>query len=382
MHKESKEKGNKRFVFNALNTIICAAICMIVGAIITFYLYFHDPDKHCKDCGEEPCECEINTVCEICEKEPCKCETDTVNTLISITPPTEITRNNGVERTAIGLGLPAMVTIETSDGNMQASITWDLDSFVYNPAIVTAQPFIAKGIITLPEDVENPDNISLEVKIPVIVDGTPNVTDREIKEITPIDTTPPPESLLPESHNQSPRNDNPIWIQDEQNYYDDGDYIYNEDGLYWENESYVFYEDGSYWLNEYAPNMNLLRSIGYNPDGSIWVVYVYDANGNLFNLMRFYSDDVVHSQTIYNVDGNIINRDEYYEDGSIKIHEIYKYDFYRKISEMTSYYYGIEFNVLRDELAYYVVHEYDEYGNLKLANFYFPNDVWFDTYYY
>ncbi|MDR2570554.1 MAG: Ig-like domain-containing protein, partial [Oscillospiraceae bacterium] len=125
-----KHKIDIHKIISTITAIIIAAGA-VVGA-----LYIINPDIF-----------KSKNICNDCEKRPCECAT-----FISITPPTAIIRNNGVAKTNQGLNLPPTVTIITSEGEVQASVTWDLNSFIYNPSITTAQGFIAKGIITLPED--------------------------------------------------------------------------------------------------------------------------------------------------------------------------------------------------------------------------------------
>jgi len=122
-------------------------------------------------------------------------ETDTVtgditlyakwtNVLISVEGPGPITGiANGTAKTAQALGLPTTVTIVTSAGNVEADVSWDVEACVYNPSSKSAQTFTVSGTITLPEGIENPNSVELEVTIEVTVNAG-----------TTTPTTPPPTS--------------------------------------------------------------------------------------------------------------------------------------------------------------------------------------------
>jgi len=90
--------------------------------------------------------------------------------LISITPPTAITGlANGTEKTAVALGLPSTVVMETDNGNVNANVTWNVATSSYNPALTTAQTFTINGTVTLPSGVVNTNSVSLNVIISVTV---------------------------------------------------------------------------------------------------------------------------------------------------------------------------------------------------------------------
>lgn len=80
---------------------------------------------------------------------------------------------NGTAKTADALGLPKTVTIVTEDTKVtSADVTWDLDSLAsgtYEPSVLTEQTFTVRGTVSLPEEIENSDNISLETTIQVTV---------------------------------------------------------------------------------------------------------------------------------------------------------------------------------------------------------------------
>ena len=94
--------------------------------------------------------------------------------LISITQPEDIMGvANGTEKTAAALGLPSTVTIATEAASIRsAGVVWDLDNLIsgsYDPAKLTEQTFRVKGTVSLPDEVNNPDNISLEITIDITV---------------------------------------------------------------------------------------------------------------------------------------------------------------------------------------------------------------------
>lgn len=99
--------------------------------------------------------------------------------LQGIARPADITGlKNGVKKTEKGLQLPSTVTISTTNGEMKANVTWDLETCEYNRKSVKPQNFTVKGKVTLPEGIKNPDEISLSVSVNVSVNGyTPKIAD-------------------------------------------------------------------------------------------------------------------------------------------------------------------------------------------------------------
>ncbi|MDR1590057.1 MAG: InlB B-repeat-containing protein [Oscillospiraceae bacterium] len=99
--------------------------------------------------------------------------------LVSVEQPAAATALNGAAPTAAGLNLPSQVAITVdTDGEESgensvtlADVTWDLEDedITYNPETKTEQTFNVSGEITLPEDIENTDSVSLEVTISVTV---------------------------------------------------------------------------------------------------------------------------------------------------------------------------------------------------------------------
>ncbi|WMT41755.1 S-layer homology domain-containing protein [Paenibacillus sp. D2_2] len=82
---------------------------------------------------------------------------------------------NGTGKTVSGLKLPATVEIVTDNGAMDAVVDWDVDSANYAPAVKTEQTFTVNGVVTLPSDVVNTNNIPLNVSIEVTVAKQPVV---------------------------------------------------------------------------------------------------------------------------------------------------------------------------------------------------------------
>lgn len=95
------------------------------------------------------------------------------NILRSIQNPAEITGlANGTEKSVQGLKLPATVVIVTSEGNLNASVTWDVRGCAYDPSSREAQNFAVRGRVTLPDGVENPNDVSLITSVRVGVEGS------------------------------------------------------------------------------------------------------------------------------------------------------------------------------------------------------------------
>ena len=90
--------------------------------------------------------------------------------LVSITAPAAITGvASGTSKTATALGLPATVTLVTSNGTSPANVVWDVASSSYNPSLSSAQSFTVNGTVSLPLGVVNTNNISLTIAISVSV---------------------------------------------------------------------------------------------------------------------------------------------------------------------------------------------------------------------
>ena len=76
---------------------------------------------------------------------------------------------NGTAKSVTALGIPSRVTLGTDSGNVQADVIWDLDSSSYDPFISEEQTFTVDGTVVLPDNVVNPNGISLEVTINLTV---------------------------------------------------------------------------------------------------------------------------------------------------------------------------------------------------------------------
>ncbi|MDD3230396.1 MAG: X2-like carbohydrate binding domain-containing protein [Oscillospiraceae bacterium] len=104
--------------------------------------------------------------------------------LVSITAPTAITGlPNGIAKTASAFGLPTTVILVTDNGNVSASVTWDIASCSYDVSSTHAQTFTVSGTVTLPEGVVNTNSVSLATSVNVTVNAA-SVTYAEISPVT------------------------------------------------------------------------------------------------------------------------------------------------------------------------------------------------------
>lgn len=91
--------------------------------------------------------------------------------LVSITAPTSVNVANGAAKTSAGLSLPETVSIGTSDGRtLETGVAWNVDAAAYDPSVKAEQTFMVDGVVTLPDNIVNPSQISLTTKIKVTVD--------------------------------------------------------------------------------------------------------------------------------------------------------------------------------------------------------------------
>ena len=98
--------------------------------------------------------------------------TEAKNILIRYTAPTDITGVvNGAEKSALGLGLPSIVAIVTSDGNREASVEWNVEDCAYNQITTAQQTFLVYGRMKLPLEVTNPSDLELTFSINVTVEA-------------------------------------------------------------------------------------------------------------------------------------------------------------------------------------------------------------------
>ncbi|MGN0291276.1 MAG: leucine-rich repeat protein [Lachnospiraceae bacterium] len=116
--------------------------------------------------------------------------------LASVTQPDNITGvENGTEQTAEALGLPETVAIVTEDPTVtSAKVTWDLENLAsgsYDPENTTEQTFTVNGTVTLPENISNPDDVSLDVTIQVTVAAEDESTGVKISSVAVTGITVP-----------------------------------------------------------------------------------------------------------------------------------------------------------------------------------------------
>ena len=96
--------------------------------------------------------------------------------LNSITAPADKTGVAiGTAKTADALGLPTKVDLVTDSGSLNgvAKVTWNVDASDYDPTVKTIQTFTVNGTVTLPNGVENPNNLPLTTSIKVTVNKIP-----------------------------------------------------------------------------------------------------------------------------------------------------------------------------------------------------------------
>lgn len=98
-------------------------------------------------------------------------------------PVTGIT--NGSAKTASSLGLPANVNINTDMGPKTAVVSWNVGASSYDPDEKAEQTFEVEGTVNLPEEVYNPDGISLNVTINVTVKAE-ELVNKVLERISPL----------------------------------------------------------------------------------------------------------------------------------------------------------------------------------------------------
>ncbi|USK36723.1 metallophosphoesterase (plasmid) [Bacillus sp. F19] len=91
--------------------------------------------------------------------------------ITSLTAPADIMVAIGAAKTADALGLPTTVDLVTVSGShpIRAKVTWNVDASNYDPTLKTVQTFTVNGTVTLPNGVENPNNVPLTTSIRVTV---------------------------------------------------------------------------------------------------------------------------------------------------------------------------------------------------------------------
>lgn len=95
---------------------------------------------------------------------------------------------NGTAKDAQKLKLPSAVVIETTGGNAKAKVSWDVKNCSYNVSDTVAQSFTVKGAVTLPDGVDNNNNIDLLAYVKVNVEAyTPKTVSADDNKITGIE---------------------------------------------------------------------------------------------------------------------------------------------------------------------------------------------------
>lgn len=109
--------------------------------------------------------------------------------LTRIQNPSEISGiANGTAKDAQKLKLPSAVVIETTGGKAKARVSWDVKNCAYNVSDTAAQSFTVKGAVTLPDGVDNNNNIDLTAYIKVNVAAyTPKTASADDNKITGIE---------------------------------------------------------------------------------------------------------------------------------------------------------------------------------------------------
>lgn len=95
---------------------------------------------------------------------------------------------NGTKKSASSLNLPSAVVIETTVGNMKAAVSWNVKGSSYRQSATDEQNFTVSGTITLPDGVDNDNNLNLATSIDVNVKAySPKIASAEKNTITGID---------------------------------------------------------------------------------------------------------------------------------------------------------------------------------------------------
>lgn len=95
---------------------------------------------------------------------------------------------NGTKKSASSLKLPSAVVIETTTGNMKAAVSWNVKGASYRQSATDEQNFSVSGTLTLPDGVDNDNNLNLATSIDVNVKAySPKIASAENNTITGID---------------------------------------------------------------------------------------------------------------------------------------------------------------------------------------------------
>lgn len=110
-------------------------------------------------------------------------------TLTKIQQPSAVSGlSNGTKKSASSLNLPSAVVIETTAGNMKAAVSWNVKGSSYRQSATDEQNFTVSGTITLPDGVDNDNNLNLATSIDVNVKAySPKIASAENNTITGID---------------------------------------------------------------------------------------------------------------------------------------------------------------------------------------------------
>ena len=95
---------------------------------------------------------------------------------------------NGTKKSASSLKLPSAVVIETTAGNMKAAVSWNVKGASYRQSATDEQNFSVSGTLTLPDGVDNDNNLNLATSIDVNVKAySPKIASAENNTIPGID---------------------------------------------------------------------------------------------------------------------------------------------------------------------------------------------------
>ena len=95
---------------------------------------------------------------------------------------------NVTKKSASSLKLPSAVVIETTAGNMKAAVSWNVKGASYRQSATDEQNFSVSGTLTLPDGVDNDNNLNLATSIDVNVKAySPKIASAENNTITGID---------------------------------------------------------------------------------------------------------------------------------------------------------------------------------------------------
>lgn len=132
------------------------------------------------------------TIASAATETVCKASFQVLKGTVSLTKiqnPSEISGiANGTAKDAQKLKLPSTVVIETTGGKAKAKVAWDVKNCSYNAADTAAQSFTVKGAVTLPDGVDNNNNIDLLAYVKVNVEAyTPKTVSADDNKITGIE---------------------------------------------------------------------------------------------------------------------------------------------------------------------------------------------------